>query len=84
MEGRKRKMEWRVWKREAIISLWLHILLVPELFDVFFFEYYFFFDLWVEVDVSDDNDGTRIQVLDDHNGNCRRIQVCKFCNGNCF
>jgi len=30
----------------------------------------FSFDLWVEVDVSDDNDETRIQVLDDRNGNC--------------
>ena len=44
----------------------------------------FSFDLWVEVDVSDDNDGTRIQVLDDHNRNCRRIQVCKFCNRDYF
>jgi len=50
----------------------------------FFFKYYFSFDLWVEVDVSDDNDETRIQVSDDCNRNCERIQVCKFCNRDCF
>jgi len=50
-------MGWRVWRKEVVASLWLHILSVPEFFNVFFsflFEYYLSFDLWVEVNVSDD------------------------------
>ena len=36
LEGRKRKMEWRVWKRKVIVSLQLRILLALELFDFSF------------------------------------------------
>jgi len=35
-EGRKRIMGWRAWRKRAVDSLWLRILSVPELFDIFF------------------------------------------------
>jgi len=34
--------------------------------------------------VSNDNDEARIQVLDDHKGNCGEVQVPKLCNGDCL
>jgi len=35
------------------------------------------------MDMSSDND-EQIQVIDDRKGNCREIQVLKFCNGDYF
>jgi len=34
--------------------------------------------------VSNDNNEARIQVLDDHKGNCGEVQVPKLCNGDCL
>jgi len=41
-EDRKRKTQWKVWKKEVVVSLWLHFLLVLDFYKFFFLEYYFF------------------------------------------
>ena len=79
VQGSKEKRK----QKEVVTFLWSHTLSELRSCNLFLFDKHCFSCgrkwMWVMI-----NNEARIQVIDDHKGNCRKIQVPKFYNRDCF